>query len=201
VPAEPVPPAPAGVPAPVREAATVMLLRPAPAGFEVFLQRRVASMAFAAGMTVFPGGARDTEDADLRATAVREVLEETGVVVDAGSLHPWARWVTPEDEPRRYDTVFFVALLPDGAEPRPVGTEMDRVAWMRPVDALAARERGDLAMWPPTFVTLRELAGCADLRAVVATAALRRLDPVLPRRVDGAVGPAVVLPDGEVLEL
>ena len=186
---------------PVREAATVMLLRAGPDGFEVFLQRRVASMAFAAGMTVFPGGARDLKDSDLRATAVREVLEETGVVLDPDRLHPWARWVTPEDEPRRYDTLFFVAELPAGAEPGATGTEMDRVAWMRPADALLARARGDLGMWPPTLVTLRELADCGDVNAVIRTAAQRRLDPVLPQRVEGAGGPAVLLPGGEVIEL
>ena len=184
-----------------REAATVMLLRPAPAGFEVFLQRRVASMAFAAGMTVFPGGARDPGDDDLRATAVREVIEETAVRLDAASLHAWARWVTPEDEPRRYDTMFFVAELPAGQQPAATGTEMDQVAWMRPADALAARARGELGMWPPTMVTLRELAGCADINAVLRTAAQRRLDPVLPRRIGTQAHPAVELPGGEVIEL
>jgi glyoxylase-like metal-dependent hydrolase (beta-lactamase superfamily II)/8-oxo-dGTP pyrophosphatase MutT (NUDIX family) len=142
----------------VREAATVMLLRPVPdgegRGFEVFLQRRVASMAFAAGMTVFPGGARDPQDIDLRATAVREVVEETGVVLAPGDLHPWARWVTPVGEPRRYDALFFVAELPPGQAPVATGTEMDRVVWLRPADALAAHTRGELGMWPPTMVTL-----------------------------------------------
>ena len=56
-------------------------------------------------------------------------------------------------------------------------------------------------MWPPTFVTLRELAGCGDVNAVIRTAAQRRLDPVLPERVEGPHGPAVQLPDGEVVEL
>jgi 8-oxo-dGTP pyrophosphatase MutT (NUDIX family) len=179
-----------------------MLLRPAEAGdgFEVFLQRRVPSMAFAAGMTVFPGGARDPGDADLRATAVREVLEETGVVLDPASLHPWARWVTPVGETRRYDTVFFVAELPPGQTPVATGTEMDRVLWSRPADALAAHSRGELGMWPPTLVTLRELAGCASIAAVVRTAGQRRLDPVRPRLVPGSDGHAVELPSGEVVQ-
>jgi 8-oxo-dGTP pyrophosphatase MutT (NUDIX family) len=189
----------------VREAATVMLLRPARdgasgSGFEVFLQRRVASMVFAAGMTVFPGGARDAGDVDLRATAVREVLEETGVVLDPAALHPWARWVTPVGEPRRYDALFFVAELPDGQAPVATGTEMDHVVWLRPADALAAYASGELGMWPPTLVTLRELAECADIATVVRTAARRSLDPVRPRLVDGPRGPAVELPSGEVVD-
>ena len=181
-----------------------MLLRPAQdadgRGFEVFLQRRVPSMAFAAGMTVFPGGARDPGDADLRATAVREVWEETGVRLDPAALHPWARWVTPEGEPRRYDALFFVAVLLPGQTPVATGTEMDHVVWLRPADALAAHARGELGMWPPTLVTLRELAGCADIAAVVRTSARRRLDPVRPRLVPGKGGLAVELPSGEVVE-
>jgi 8-oxo-dGTP pyrophosphatase MutT (NUDIX family) len=54
-------------PPPVREAATVMLLRDGSdegAGPEVFAFRRVPRMAFAAGMLVFPGGSLDPADAD-----------------------------------------------------------------------------------------------------------------------------------------
>ena len=131
---------------------------------------------------------------------MREVLEETGVRLDPVRLHPWARWVTPEGEPRRYDALFFVAVLPEGAQPQATGTEMDHVSWMRPSQALAAHARGDLPMWPPTLVTLRELSDCADVTAVVRTAAQRRLDPVRPRLVPGSGGRAVELPTGEVLE-
>lgn len=60
-------------PVAVRDAATVVLLRDTGSGPEVFLQRRAATMVFAAGMMVFPGGAHDPDDPDLLATAVREV--------------------------------------------------------------------------------------------------------------------------------
>ncbi|HEV7656156.1 MAG TPA: NUDIX hydrolase [Mycobacteriales bacterium] len=92
---------------PVRDAATVVLMRDAPAGPEVYLLRRVRGMAFAAGMTVFPGGAVDPRDADtavgwtgpppaewtmpfdadealaraLLCAAVRETFEESGVLL------------------------------------------------------------------------------------------------------------------------
>jgi 8-oxo-dGTP pyrophosphatase MutT (NUDIX family) len=184
-----------------RQAATVVLLRPAPPGpgFEVFLQRRVPTMAFAAGMTVFPGGARDTGDVDLRATAVRELREETGIVLDSEALLPWARWVTPEGEPRRYDAWFFVAVVPDGVEPRAVGTEMDHIQWLRPAAALAQVTDGTIHMWAPTLVTLRELADCADIRAVLATVPLRQVEPVRPKLIQQGDGSVVVeLPTGEI---
>ncbi len=183
-----------------REAATVVLMRDADGGFEVFLQRRVPTMAFAAGMTVFPGGARDPGDPHLAATAVREVHEETGVVLVADALVPWSRWVTPEGEPRRYDTLFFVAALPAGEEPAARGTEMDVVAWMQPAAALAAYDRGELAMMPPTVITLRELDEYAGVEAVLAGAPLRTLDPVRPRILDDDEGIRIELPGGEVFQ-
>jgi glyoxylase-like metal-dependent hydrolase (beta-lactamase superfamily II)/8-oxo-dGTP pyrophosphatase MutT (NUDIX family) len=52
-----------------RPAATVVLLRPGPGGPEVLLTRRPSTMAFAADMHVFPGGAVDAGDADPRLVA------------------------------------------------------------------------------------------------------------------------------------
>ena len=186
-----------------REAATVVLLRPSGSGdgFEVFLQRRVPSMAFAAGMTVFPGGAREPADEHLAATGVRETYEETGVRLQAQDLVPWSRWVTPEGEPRRYDTLFFVTALPEGEDALATGTEMDAVVWLSPADALAALERGELAMMPPTWITLRELGECPDVPGVLASALDRPLVPVRPKLVDDEEGIRLQLPTGESLRL
>jgi 8-oxo-dGTP pyrophosphatase MutT (NUDIX family) len=173
-------------------------MRAGAAGFEVFVQRRVPTMAFAAGMTVFPGGAREPADAHLAATAVREVLEETGVELALDRLVPWSRWVTPEGEPRRYDTYFFVAELLPGQEPVALGTEMDTVSWVTPAEALDAYERGELPMMPPTVVTLRELTAYDDIAAVLAGASSRTLDPVRPRFLDDEEGIRLELPGGEV---
>jgi 8-oxo-dGTP pyrophosphatase MutT (NUDIX family) len=181
-------------PAGSRPAATVLLLRSAPGrGFEVFMQRRARGMAFASGMYAFPGGSVDPADqgpalggdwaprlgrspaeaAAVVRAAVREVEEETGVRLAVADLVPWTRWITPEFEPRRYDTSFFLAALPDGQEPAGLSGEADRTEWLRPADAVARFVAGEIAMLPPTVVTLDELAGYDSVAAALAAAAAR----------------------------
>lgn len=231
-------------------AATVILLRPAAKGFELYVVRRAATMAFAAGMYAFPGGGVDPSDSDADSdtypdwtgpgpqdwaermalpvgpaqavvcAAVRELFEEAGVLL-AGSgadhvlgdlsesawetartdllarrrsltgwfgeagltlradlLVPWSRWLTPEFEPRRYDTFFFLALLPEAQLPRDVGGEADHTIWITPADALA------LPMLPPTRHTLRELSRYAHIDAVLAAAAGRDVSAAIQPRFE-----------------
>ncbi|GAB2563506.1 hypothetical protein GCM10027269_17200 [Kribbella endophytica] len=231
-----------------RPASTVILLRDTSAGPEVYLLRRQQSMAFAAGMTVFPGGRVDATDSSIAdswsgpkpewfgerlgcsaetaaayvAAAVRETFEESGVllagpstetvvsdttgadweadrvaledrslgfaeflhrrglVLRADLLAPWAHWITPEFEPRRYDTRFFVAALPPGQVTRDVTSESDQVAWMRPADAVVAVDAGQMLMLPPTYLCCRDITPYADVAAVLASATDRRITPVQP---------------------
>ncbi|WP_229788511.1 NUDIX hydrolase [Thermopolyspora flexuosa] len=240
-------------PVPARDAATVVVLRErAPGGMQLYLLRRSASMAFAAGAHVFPGGAVDPRDADrevawagpspawwadalrcdeptargLVCAAVRETFEESGVllagprpdavvadtaeweedrlaligrelsfaeflarrglVLRTDLLRPWSRWITPRVESRRYDTRFFVAALPPGQRTRDVGGEADRVAWMRPADALAAAERGEITLMPPTRRTIAEIAAYPEVGKVLA--AERTVVTVAPEVVRGEDG-------------
>jgi 8-oxo-dGTP pyrophosphatase MutT (NUDIX family) len=120
-----------------------------------------------------------------RTLSLAGLLERRGLVLRADLLRPWAHWITPEVEPRRFDTRFFVAALPVGQRTRDVGGEADLVAWVRPADALAAAERGELGMLPPTAFTLSELATFATVAEVLATGDARDVRPVLPKVVLG----------------
>jgi 8-oxo-dGTP pyrophosphatase MutT (NUDIX family) len=241
-------------PAEPRHAATVVLLRDATAGMEVYLLRRSASMAFAAGAFVFPGGSMDPRDMDLgdeawvgrsaaewaqdlscdepiaRAlvcAAVRETFEESGVmlagadgdtvvadtsgddweadrlalldrslsladllrrrglVVRADLLRAWAHWLTPEIEPRRFDTRFFVAALPAGQRTRDVGGEADRVAWMTPAAAVAGSEAGEMVLMPPTLTALKDLTAYGAVAEVSEAAAARKVSRIMPKLIFG----------------
>ena len=175
----------AGPPVPARASASVVLLREGAAGegLETYLLHRHARMAFAPSVVVFPGGGVDPGDPgpDRRLScALRETAEETGVVLAPEALAPWAHWVTPEVEPRRYDTLFYVAALPADAEARDVSGETTHAGWRRPASALAAAARGELALMPPTVSVLLELADLPDLAAVADAARDRVVEVVLP---------------------
>jgi 8-oxo-dGTP pyrophosphatase MutT (NUDIX family) len=185
----------------LREAATVVLLRDAAAGLETWLLRRVPKMAFAPGMSVFPGGAVEESDflnhprlesiaqnlgttvehaGAIVAAAIRETVEEVDVVLGADAIFPWARWITPEAEPRRYDTYFFVAALPEGAAAAAVTTEASHADWIGVHDALAEYRRGERPMLPPTVATLTEISRYSHATDVVQAAAGRQVKPVQP---------------------
>ncbi|WP_326646543.1 NUDIX domain-containing protein [Streptosporangium sp. NBC_01755] len=248
-------------PVPARDAATVVILREDADQVEVYLIRRKASMAFAAGAYVFPGGSVDPRDTDQEITwagpspaawgeifradeqtarglvcaAVRETFEESGVLLAGPSaesvvadttgddweadrlalidrtlsfadllggrglvlrsdlLRPWAHWITPEVENKRFDTRFFVAALPPGQLTRDVGGEADQVVWVRPADALDQGRAGQIFLMPPTCRTLTEL--CAYEKVSETLAAEREIVTFMPKiaEVDGEM--RIVLDD------
>jgi 8-oxo-dGTP pyrophosphatase MutT (NUDIX family) len=129
--------------------------------------------------------------ADPRAVAVarRELLEgersfvavlaDLGVRLDTSRLRYWAWWVTPEGEPRRYDTRFFVAELPHQTAVSARGVaEVDRERWLPPREAAADQS---MLMLPPTRYTLRDLAGFRTVGDVLSAAASRPVERIMPR--------------------
>jgi 8-oxo-dGTP pyrophosphatase MutT (NUDIX family) len=125
--------------------------------------------------------------------SLAEVLGRRGLVLRTDLLTPWARWITPEASPRRFDTWFFAAALPPGqaATAAPEGHadpgESESGAWLRPASALEAARAGQMTLLPPTAVTLGELARHADVPAILAHR------PVITPRL-----PKVVVEDGRV---
>lgn len=242
-------------PAPTKLASTVMLVRDDEGPLEVFMLRRVSSMAFAPSMHVFPGGGADRRDAEdelpwagpaveewaetlgtdeasarmLVAAAVREIFEETGVLLASDAdevpqldpevatdlraklvahevgfgqvlleqhlvlrsdlLRYRAHWITPEAEPRRFDTRFFVAAVPQGQDPDGETSEADWSEWLRPDAAVAAFEDGDLMLMPPTLVCLEQLAEVSTVSAALSQDF--PIAPVMPQLVQTGAGPAM----------
>ncbi|KLJ03936.1 NUDIX hydrolase [Streptomyces albidoflavus] len=108
-----------------------------------------------------------------------DFLDRRGLVLRSDLLAAWARWITPEFEPRRYDTWFFAAVLPAGQVTVETSGEADRTEWARPADAAARYDRGELLMMPPTIATLRALLPYASAAEALAGAAGQDLTPVV----------------------
>ncbi|MFI5803689.1 NUDIX hydrolase [Streptomyces sp. NPDC051561] len=141
--------------------------------------------------TVVDDTTGDDWEADRQALVAREFgfaefLDRRKLVLRSDLLGPWARWITPEFEPKRYDTWFFVAALPAGQRTRNASTEADRTVWIAPEQAAAGYDRGELLMMPPTISTLRQLQPYGTVPEVLAGAAGRDMTPVLAQaRLEG----------------
>jgi 8-oxo-dGTP pyrophosphatase MutT (NUDIX family) len=181
-----------------QDAATVILLRDAGDDLEVLLLRRPHAQKFMGGAWVFPGGKVDPKDGAgepaLRQAAVRELAEEAGVSLAPADLVLWARWVTPEREPVRFDARFYLGRLPAGATVRPDPREVVESAWLRPDEAIERAARGELRVMPPTLRNLELLRAYPRFAAVAAAAGVGEPWPIRPRleMLDGRI--TIVLP-------
>lgn len=195
-------------------AASVILVRDsaagASAGVEVLMLRRTAKASFAADAWVFPGGRIDPGDgADplsmeaAREGAARETMEEAGIVVAPQALIPYAQWCPPPESPRRFLTWLFVAAAPANGEVTVDGGEITEHEWVRPADAIVARDEGRITLLPPTWVTLWDLTRRNDVDAVLSQAEsdipayFETHIGFLPREDDPAVTDVVALWEGD----
>jgi 8-oxo-dGTP pyrophosphatase MutT (NUDIX family) len=126
-----------------------------------------------------------------------ELLSRRGLVLRADLLTPWARWITPEGEPRRFDARFFAAALPAGQVATGHAAESDRIAWLRPADAIESARAGEISLLPPTATTLHDFA-VADGAVADGDGREDALIEILGRRpVIEPIVPRLVLEDGQ----
>lgn len=136
----------------------------------------------------------DDWQADRTAVLQRELpfaslLKQRGMVLRSDLLALQDHWITPEMEPRRYDTWFFSARLPEQQVADDRTTEADTAVWRLPADAIAEEASGQARMLPPTLVQLDRLTHWADLTP--ATVNRDGLHVVMPEPV--RVGDRVLL--------
>jgi 8-oxo-dGTP pyrophosphatase MutT (NUDIX family) len=95
-----------------------------------------------------------------------EVLVEEELSLALGDVQYFAHWITPEGEPKRFDTRFFLARAPEGQAYAHDDGEIIGSEWVRPADALERHRAGDFAMIGPTVVSLQDIgrfATCDEL--------------------------------------
>ena len=193
-----------------KDAAAVIMLRN-PEDPEVYWVKRSQQLKFMGGFHAYPGGQRDAADSELSVAncddpnqaammvcAVREIFEETGILlargvenlrqeklvelreemesgltkfneiferenlsIDANLLLEAPRWVTPVPAPKRFDTRFFVAWVPNCVDGEQIASviagELESGEWNRPVEALNKWRDGEVILASPVLSPLLEM--------------------------------------------
>ncbi len=181
-------------------AATVVLLRDGDEGLEVLLLERPRDRGSFAGAWVFPGGRVDPvdralagngEEAAARVAAVREVAEETGLILQPETMVATALWTPPHNVPKRMRTWFFTAAAPDGDVVLMPEESID-YAWMAPDAALRMHGDGTLSLVPPTWVTLHGLQSHRTVAEVLGRLPGAARRDYATRLCDSARGPVLL---------
>ncbi len=112
---------------------------------------------------------------------LRELAAREGLRYATDQLLYLAHWITPEPEPRRYDTRFFLAPLPPGQDQTLHEPELVEARWLTPAGALECFLTGEMKMLPPTVHTLQRLEGFASLAALREALEGAPVPTILPR--------------------
>lgn len=124
--------------------------------------------------------------------SMAQLCHDRDLVLDLGGIRYVSHWVTPVGEsPRRFDTRFFLTAAPADQEGLHDDAETVDSRWVRPGDAIARAEAGELQLMPPTIANLRFLADHDSVDATLAAADLLgpppRIQPRIRRDADGRI--------------
>lgn len=186
------------------ESATVVLLRNTSRRPEVLMLQKNTKINYG-GNWVFPGGVVEDRDVALasqqfgnadrtsiaKITVARETWEETGIAITANDLQPISNWLTPKFRVRRYNTLFFVAVLASTESKAPVVIDQQEIIdsrWLTAEAALAAHASGSLELTGPSYVTLSLLRGCPDVDQARRVLVGSGVDQFEPRGLKTATG-------------
>jgi 8-oxo-dGTP pyrophosphatase MutT (NUDIX family) len=138
-----------------------------------------------AGRTPSPAEAAGLREALRRGTLLGALLEGAGLAPDLAALTYFSHWITPEGQPRRFDTRFFVAALPAGQSASHCGDETCDGVWIAPRAALGRYADGAFPLVLPTRLHLQRLTPLRTLDDLLATAASKPIRTVLTGRPHG----------------
>lgn len=129
-----------------------------------------------------------------RSAGIGALLGAEDLELDLSQLVYFSHWITPSAEKRRFDTRFFVAMVPPGQTPELDRRETVEERWLSCEDALAQHADKEIFLPPPTQRTIEELSGVATFDDVRALAARRTIAPIMPKVtvIDGDI--TILLP-------
>ena len=122
-------------------------------------------------------------DALAKGQSWTQALRALNIRLDAGAVVPWSRWITPKASlmmNKRFDTRFFVAVVPEGQTALHDGHEATESVWVTPEDGLRRYEAGEIDLAPPQIMSLVHLGMFTSLDALMAFARSRRVGVIMP---------------------
>lgn len=124
-----------------------------------------------------------------------DMVRTERLTLTADRLAYFAHWITPEENPLRFDTRFFAAPMPEGQRAEADEQEIVGVRWLSPAEAFAAQSRGEISLRRPTVANLRLFEGAASVKDALAAVAGREIPTIRPRVIPGPDGqPRALLP-------
>lgn len=145
------------------------------------------------GQAASPEVAQDIFRALQNDIPLAEELARRQLQPSLHALAPWAWWLTPEAETRRFDTRFFLARVPANQRARADMRETIAGAWFSAKSALAAYQRGEIQLAPPTLATVEDLLGCQNF-ADAESIPLRPVQCICPKRIETPDSLVLALP-------
>jgi len=139
--------------------------------------------------------AEDRRRLHARETTMTEVCRQEGIRIAADRLVVFSHWITPPGPPRRFDTRFFLAAMPDLQDPLHDDIETVDSMWVRPADALERAERGEVQIIFPTARNLEAVGKFPTVAEALSAAAAKASGPaVQPKVIRERGGIRVVVP-------
>ena len=130
--------------------------------------------------------------------SLETICVEQNIILATNRLIYVSHWITPQSEKKRYSTRFFLAPMPSGQIALPDGLEAVRTLWIEPERALQKHECGELKMFIPTIVNLKQISGFTSIQQLLdnkAEADSSRIFAIEPKLVFNDGKWTAILPD------
>jgi 8-oxo-dGTP pyrophosphatase MutT (NUDIX family) len=124
-----------------------------------------------------------------------ELAEIEGLIYTPEALVPFAHWITPVFQKKRFDTWFFLAGLPKGQSAYQDNNELTSALWIKPEAALQMNDTREILLMPPTLMTLRELASFSSIEVLFSHASAKDIPTVQPEGFNDGSRMGVILPN------
>ena len=124
------------------------------------------------------------KDMEHHRLSFSDFMHEHGFVLRSDLIRPWANWVTPKEQPIRYDTAFFVAAMPEGQTTFSDTREATSTGWFRPSTLLDGWRSRRISLMPPTWAQIKLLDTFRTVDEIMDFSSNLVVDPVLEEPLD-----------------